>query len=143
MLMLKRSRLRPKNEGQTNQTTVTTVEPPPILNTSVTEVPHFGVGDLQVLEKITKSQKFIASAVTIRPSPQIKSTTTESLSLVTRRYETPPPRSKHLPPLRIPTVSKESKKPKLHLTRVNILVDVLKECNVNSEASICYPCYKI
>ena len=122
--MLKRSRLRPKSEGQHNQTTVTTVEPPPVLNTSVTEAPNFVDEDLQALEKITKSQKFIASAVTIRPSPEIKSTTTESVSLITRRYETPPPRSKFLHPSRVSTVSKESKKPKLHLTRVNILVCV-------------------
>ena len=117
--MLKRSRVRPRNEAKNNHTTTTTTKPLPIVNLNVTASPLFSLKkELKGGDKLKQTQSHVSSPAANRFPPQIKSTTTEAVNKV-RRYETPPPRFvKPLSPY-ISKISKATKTPKLHLLKVS------------------------
>ena len=119
--MLKRSRIRQKTEPQVNNatttTTTTTVTPDntiksikslPIISITATASPLLSLRkDLNNVERRQKQ-------TLIKTQKKIKSSTEDPPSLITRRYETPPPRTPlkpfSSPNIKISSVTKEPKK---------------------------------
>ena len=130
--MLKRSRIRQKTEPQVNNatttTTTTTVTPDntiksikslPIISITATASPLLSLRkDLNNVERRQKQ-------TLVKTQKKIKSSTEDPPSLITRRYETPPPRTPlkpfSSPNLKISSVTKEPKNslPKFLLLLVN------------------------
>ena len=118
--MLKRNRIRPRNEANSKNTTTSTSNPLPIVNVNVTAYPLQGQKqERKDLNKVKQNEDTIASEDLIEAQSPVKSTTSRAVNLVTRRYETPPPRPVKPVSTRIAQTSKPTKTPKLHFAKVN------------------------
>ena len=125
--MLKRSRIRPKNELQTNSTTTTTsttttIKPLPIVNINVSASPLLSIRkELNSVIQNKQPYSDTKSSIEITSKEQIKSTTADPPKLVPRRYDTPPPRFSKPISSHFAKISKVTKVPKLQLLKVSRL----------------------
>ena len=132
--MLKRSRIRPKNEASNNATenksttTTTTIKTLPIANATASPLLSLRkelnslIQNKKSLNNSTKSfhegRRKAVKKVKVTTTTAT-TTTTKTPSVVTRRYETPPSRGPKPLSSSVEVISKPRKEPKIRLSKVH------------------------
>ena len=136
MLMLKRSRVRPKSEESNNATesksttTPTTIKTLPIANATASPLLSLRkelnslIQNKKSLNNSTKSfhegrRKAVKKVKITTTTTATSTTTTKTPSIVTRRYETPPSRGPKPLSSSVEVISKPRKEPKIRLSKVH------------------------
>ena len=136
MLMLKRSRIRPKNESSNNgtesksTTTPTSIKTLPIANATASPLLSLRkelnslIQNKKSLNNSTKTfhegrRKAVKKVKITTTTTTATTTTTKTPGLVTRRYETPPSRGPKPLSSSAEVISKPRKEPKIRLSKVD------------------------
>ena len=133
MLMLKRSRIRPKNEASNNATesksttTPTTIKTLPIANATASPLLSLRKELNSLIQKKKSSNNSTKpfhegrrkAVKKVKITTTTTTTTTKTPSVVTRRYETPPSRGPKPLSSSVEVVSKPRKEPKIRLSKVH------------------------